>query len=263
MDRLASKISELALGQTGRSELWLGCPLHGSYTSLQVRDEWSGCVECMKLADMAKVDADLVAWRKELKARQWAQKLGRAAIPEKFADRTLDSYTPDNDGQKHALARARWYADNFDEVLKQGTCLLLCGTPGTGKTHLAIGIAHQVMERGRSALFISVPRAIRSIKETYDKASTRTEAQAYRDLTDPDLLILDEAGIGFGSDYEKNVLLEIINGRYELSRPTIMTSNLAAAELKVAIGERSFDRLREGGSKLVAFVWESHRGRKP
>ena len=106
-------------------------------------------------------------------------------------------------------------------------------------------------------------RAIRSIKETYDKSSNKTEAQAYRDLVEPDLLILDEAGIGFGSDFEKNALLEIINGRYETSRPTIMTSNLAAAALEEAIGERSFDRLREGGGKMIVFDWESYRARRP
>jgi DNA replication protein DnaC len=212
---------------------------------------------------MEREHAERDQWRDELKAREWTKRLGRAAIPDKFADRTLGSYMPENDGQVRALARARQYADNFDEVLLHGTCFVFCGKKGTGKTHLAIGIAHQIMAAGRSALFMSVARAIRSIKETYDKTSNKTEAQAYRDLVEPDLLILDEAGIGFGSDYEKNVLLEIINGRYETSRPTIMTSNLAAPALEVAIGERSFDRLREGGGKLVVFDWESYRSRRP
>jgi len=264
MDRLANKISAQVLAQMAHSELWgQQCLKHGEYTSLLINGEWSGCVGCMKAADIERDDAQRLAWRKELNAREWARKLGRAAIPPRFADRTLESYAPENEGQAKALARAKWYADNFDEALLHGTCLLMCGLKGTGKTHLAIGIAHQIMRNGRSALFISVSRAIRSIKETYDKASTRTEAQAYRDLVDPDLLILDEAGIGFGSDFEKNALLEIINGRYELSRPTIMTSNLAALALEASIGERSFDRLREGGSKLVVFDWESHRSRKP
>lgn len=71
-------------------------------------------------------------------------------------------------------------------------------------------------------------RAVRSVKETYAKGSGRTEAQALRDLVDPDLLILDEVGVQFGSDTEKLILFEIINGRYEASRPTIVISNLAA-----------------------------------
>lgn len=264
MDQLASKISPQVLGLMAHSEReQRQCILHGEFTSLLIKGEWSGCVGCMKAADIVREDAQREQWRKELRAREWAKKLGRAAIPEKFADRTLCSYAPETDGQHRALARAKWYADNFDEALLHGTCLLLCGHKGTGKTHLAIGIAHQVMKAGRSALFISVARAIRSIKETYDKGCDRTEAQAYRDLIEPDLLILDEAGIGFGSDFEKNALLEIINGRYETSRPTIMTSNLAAPALEEAIGERSFDRLREGGSKLVVFDWDSHRGRRP
>lgn len=263
MDVSQIKILAPVLAQMAHSErAQKVCEQHGAYTSMLIKGAWSGCIECLKADDFNKFEADREQWRKELKAREWAQKLGRAAIPEKFAGRTLETYAPESEGQVRALARAQWYAENFDEALLNGTCLLFCGTKGTGKTHLAIGIAHKVMERGRSALFISVARAIRSIKETYDKGSSKTEAQAYRDLIEPDLLILDEAGIGFGTDFEKNALLEIINGRYETSRPTIVTSNLAAPALEEALGERTFDRLREGGSKLVVFDWESFRGKK-
>ena len=43
----------------------------------------------------------------------------------------------------------------------------------------------------------------------------------------PDLLILDEVGVQFGSETEKMILFEIINGRYEQLKPTIVISNLA------------------------------------
>ena len=96
-------------------------------------------------------------------------------------------------------------------------------------------------------------RAVRSVKETYAKDAGRTEAQAIRDLVDPDLLILDEVGVPHGSNTEKLILFEIINGRYEAVRPTIVISNLDAAGLEQFLGERAFDRLREGGGRLVVF----------
>lgn len=111
-------------------------------------------------------------------------------------------------------------------------------------------------------MFTSVIRAVRSVKETFGKGVERTEAQVLRDLVEPDLLILDEVGVQFGSDAEKLILFEIINGRYESRRPTIIISNLAIGELEKYLGARAVDRLREGGGKVVVFDWESYRGRR-
>jgi DNA replication protein DnaC len=263
VDRLASKITAQALDQMARSEKEVRqCLIHGDYTSLLIRGEWSGCVECAKAAELAAINAANGEWRKELKARMWAKKLQRAAIPEKFADRTLDSYVPTIPGEEKALAMARRYVESFDEVSKLGSCLLFLGKVGTGKTHLAIGIAHEVMAMGKQAVFVRVKRAVEMVQETYGRSATQTKEQVLRDFIDADLLILDEGGYQRGTDDEKLILFDIINGRYENSRPTIITSNLDAPGLKDAIGERSFDRLREGGGKLVQFDWDSHRARK-
>lgn len=238
------------------------CAQHGEFTSMLMPGGWSGCVDCDKAAELAAASTAQAAWRSELLAREWQAKLGRAAIPERFADRRLDTYRPTCPEAGHALQVAQRYADNFGAVRKAGACLIFCGDVGTGKTHLAIGIAHAVLEQGGQAVFSSVIRAVRSVKETYSKGAERTEAQALRDLVEPDLLILDEVGVQFGSDAEKLILFEIINGRYEARRPTIIISNLAIGELEHYLGARAVDRLREGGGKVVVFDWESYRARR-
>ena len=119
------------------------------------------------------------------------------------------------------------------------------------------------MANGRQAVFTSVMRAVRSVKDTYGKGTGRTEAQAIRDLVAPDLLILDEVGVQHGSDTEKLILFEIINGRYEAARPAIVISYLDAEGLEQFLGEQAFDRLREGGGRLMVFDWHSHRGKRP
>jgi DNA replication protein DnaC len=238
------------------------CGVHGEYTSMLVRGAWSGCVSCDLAAERDSLAGENATWRKELRAREWNAKLGRAAIPDRFADRRLATYEPACEAAARALGVATAYAENFDEARAKGKCLIFCGDVGTGKTHLAIGIAHAVLEQGRQAVFTSVIRAVRSVKETYAKGAGRTEAQALRDLVEPDLLILDEVGVQFGSDTEKLILFEVINGRYEASRPTIVISNLAVDALEAYLGTRSFDRLREGGGRLVVFDWTSYRARR-
>ena len=235
------------------------CLHHGKYTSLLIKGEWSGCVLCMHAADRARESAEREQWRRELAEREWRRRLGRAAIPEKFHDRTFDTYVAVNPGQEAALAKAQRYAANFDEALLHGTSLIFCGTIGTGKTHLAVAIAHEVMKAGRQAVFVKLFRAVDAVKETYAKGHPKTKAQVVREFVEPELLILDEAGMQRGTDEEKNIIFEIIDGRYELSRPTILTTNLAMPALEEMIGERSLDRLREGNGRMVPFEWPSHR----
>ncbi len=238
------------------------CAQHGEYTAMLIGGLWSTCVACSLNAEKASANAANDAWRRELGARAWDARLGRAAIPERFSDRRLDTYRPTCPEARHALQVAQGYAANFGAVRKSGACLIFCGDIGTGKTHLSVGIAHAVLEQGGQAVFTSVIRAVRSVKETYSKGVGRTEAQALRDLVEPDLLILDEVGVQFGTDAEKLILFEIINGRYESLRPTIIISNLAIGELEKYLGGRAVDRLREGGGKVVVFDWESYRGRR-
>ncbi|NHX33749.1 ATP-binding protein, partial [Escherichia coli] len=83
-----------------------------------------------------------------------------------------------------------------------------------------------------------------------------------RIYTNPDLLIIDEVGVQFGSEAEKLILFEIINTRYERMKPTILISNQTREELGAFIGERVIDRMSDGGGCTLAFTWDSYRSRK-
>ncbi len=232
------------------------CEKHGAYVDQQYRFGWVGCQACHQERRQTE-DAERQRQQKAEWERARLQRLfDRAAIPPRFEDRSLDTYVVECDGQTKALAIAKQYAGTFDE--NEGTSLIFCGGVGSGKTHLAIGIAKEIMSSYRSALFMSVMGAVRSVKETW-RDSEISEREALQNLIDPDLLILDEVGVQFGSDTEKLILFEIINGRYENRRATILISNLAIDALTQYLGERVVDRLREGGGKLVVFDWPSYR----
>ena len=240
------------------------CEKHGAFESRKLfGGVWSKCAKCAEEheAEERKRQAEMAA---ENQRRAWAQKIGRAGIPERFRDRELANYIAKTEGQQRALTFAQAYAQGFEDVAKTGRSALFIGKPGTGKTHLAIGIALHVMrEHKRNALFVTVMRAIRSIKETWRKDSEMSEADAIEDLVFPDLLILDEVGIQFGSEAEKLLLFDVLNERYERRKPTLMLSNLTAQEVAAYLGERVMDRLREDGGRAIVFDWESHRGAKP
>lgn len=238
------------------------CDQHGAYVSSFWSlggGFWTDCPACEKQRrDQEKVEAARQAEHNRAQARM-RNALQRAAIPPRFADRRFENFELHCEGAAHALETMCTYASRFDETLKAGRCMLLVGTVGAGKTHLAAATAHSVIEQGYSAVFASVMSAVRSVKETYRRDSERTERDAINALIAPDLLILDEVGVQFGSDAEKLILFEIINGRYEEVKPTILLSNLDIDGLKEFLGERVMDRLREGGGKMIVFDWASYR----
>lgn len=239
------------------------CEKHGEY---EVRThEFMGrvfrsayCPQCLEEQDAAR-KVEEAAQQAERVRRAWESKIGGAGIPERFQSRTLASYVPSNDGQRRALGFAHAYVEGFADNPGKGALFL--GLPGTGKTHLAIGIALALMQQGRSAMFCTVMRAVRTVKDTWRRDADQTEAEAIKALVFPDLLILDEVGVQFGSEAEKLILFDVLNERYERCRATILLSNLTAAEVSAFLGDRVMDRMREDGGKVVVFDWESHRGR--
>lgn len=238
------------------------CATHGIYTSINYFGTiWSKCPECEN--EVKERESAVAAAKERADALEaWQQRLGNSGIPERFQDRTLKNFIAETPEQKYALAFAVDYANSFDSVLKTGRSALFIGLPGTGKTHLAAGIGLRLMHRDkRSVLFLTVMRAIRRVRDTWSRGSEMTESQAVASLVYPDLLILDEVGVQAGSESEKNILFDVINERYEKRKPTLMLSNLPKDEVSKYLGERIYDRLREGGGQSIPFDWESWRGR--
>jgi DNA replication protein DnaC len=184
--------------------------------------------------------------------------LKAAAIPPRFVNRTFENYHADGVQQK-ALDTSKRYAENFPECLEAGRSLMFVGKPGTGKTHLAIAIANAIMQQGYTALFTSVIQATRRVKECYRAGASKTESEVITSFSVPDLLILDEVGVQFGTDTERMIIFEIINCRYENLKPTILISNEDESGLKTYIGERVFDRMLENKGGVLVFDWGSYR----
>lgn len=191
----------------------------------------------------------------------WQQKIGNSGIPERFKDRYLSSYVinPNNHKQQRIFDFCKSYADDFANVKKTGRSFLMLGTVGTGKTHLSIGIALEIIKAGHTSIFTSASKIFRAIKDTYQKNSNQKESEIMAIYTKCDLLIIDEVGVQRGSDFEKETFFDVINERYENMLPTIILSNLTIDEIKEFLGERVFDRLRENGGKAFLLDWPSHR----
>ncbi len=235
------------------------CELHGDYESrkstFEGREIWTACPTCFEDFGKQQMRDQELARREAARANI----MQNAAIPARFANRKLDNYTAETSGQKRALEISLVYAENFPDALSNGRSMVFCGTPGTGKTHLAVGIAHSVIAQGYTASFTTAMDAIRTVRETYRKGNDKTEREVIAQFAKPDLMIIDEVGSQLNTEAEKVTLFDLINARYQAMKPMIVMSNLTLSEVEQYIGERAFDRLRENGGHAVVFSWPSYR----
>lgn len=235
------------------------CDEHGKFENIGVsvgdRIIWSGCIECAT----EKIENENRYFAKEAERNYNRRIFNSAALPRRFEDKTLSSYRVENKGQENALKTALNYIDNLDFNLSVGAGLLFYGSPGTGKTHIAIGIALKFLENNLSVMYVRASQIAREIKETWSKNSKKKESEIYEKYAAPELLIIDEIGRQFGTDTEKMILFEIINERYEQMKPIIAITNLDGVNLSEFIGAAALDRLKENG-RSVRFDWSSMRG---
>ena len=109
------------------------------------------------------------------------------------------------------------------EFIKNGQNLILAGNPGTGKTHIAIGLGIKACREGFKVLFTSAPTLINKLKES---KSNRTLMSIQRQFEYYDLIILDELGyISF--DKEGGELLFTHLSLRAERKSTIITTNLS------------------------------------
>lgn len=241
------------------------CDIHGltEECSSDHGETYRGCVQCESeasaRAEQERLDAEVAA--KELRELQERTEL--CMIPRRFADKDFENYTKDTDSRLRNFQACKEYADNFMDHFKAGRCMIMSGSVGTGKTHLAIAIAKQVLsELGATVRYTTVSNLLAEMKATYASDSNRNDQQVMDEMTDPNLLILDEVGTTKQSEFEMATIFSLINTRYECMFPTIVISNLGLSQISDAIGERCYDRLREDGGIGLLFMGESNRKKK-
>lgn len=106
--------------------------------------------------------------------------------------------------------------------IEDGRNLILAGNPGTGKTHIAIGLGIEACNAGYKVLFTTIPLLINELKESRSDRSLRSYERRFEKY---DLIIADELGyISFDKEGSE-LLFTYLSLRAE-RKSTIITSNL-------------------------------------
>lgn len=100
--------------------------------------------------------------------------------------------------------------------------VLLVGSPGVGKTHLAIAIGIEAVRAGREVKFIDCARLVDDLKDAQSRGILKQRLKYYAHSK---LLIVDELGYLDIDEGGADLLFQLVSTRYE-QRSTIITTNV-------------------------------------
>lgn len=157
------------------------------------------------------------------------------------------------------LSECKSFVEDFDRTKEN---LLLCGSCGLGKTYLSSAIANALIKKGRDVLYVS-SNALFPILEDMHFGRTVSEEAEYivKKVSDCELLILDDLGSEFVTQFTSAELFRIINNRLLAGRKMIISTNLNRNMLKNTYNERIASRIT-GGFSILEFLGDDIRSIK-
>ncbi len=176
------------------------------------------------------------------------QRIAATAIPPRYFPhcRLRDFHDRSNTVLIAAKRRVAEFVDEWMPGINNGRGLLLSGSCGSGKTHLAVATLLEIIDGGKPGrlLFSNFQDLIQEIQASFDSDDAPSKSEILRPLLDVDLLVLDELGSQKPSLFVQDILYYVINSRYNAQRTTIFTSNYVD-DLHERVGERLRSRLYE------------------
>lgn len=178
-----------------------------------------------------------------LNKKQSIEKLEKCGLTEAFKKRTFETYLVNKKYQLEAKAKAINFCKNFKETNQS---LLLCGKPGTGKTHLGVASMLNLINQNVGCKYEEYTSMIISLKQSImDEENYIREEAKY---TEPRVLFLDDFLKGNVTDADLKYIYKVINTRYLKGMPMIISTEKSVNEIiswDEAVGSRIVEMCKD------------------
>lgn len=171
--------------------------------------------------------------------------LERARLPKRYLHCNFESFDTDLDysgaeaaAWNRSLEQAKLIVQGFARDFPVGAehGLLLMGTCGVGKTHLAVAALEEIILRGHSGLFYDYRELLKQIQDSYNPESNSTEMSVLEPVLKTEVLLLDDLGSSKPSLWALETVGHILNTRYNEHRVTLLTTNFLDAPAAIPSG---------------------------
>lgn len=272
-DEVAAEYSRYARDRAGRPDRderdrkqvlvdQVATPLRRQLTRLGIN--WDG----MSVDEMrAKVDQVELA-QQAIKAQQAADRR-RARVSQLFASaRCPLRHALDLDRVEASAAREcpRWIVVR-DLLVAQaqyanGYLVALLGNRGVGKTELVTSVVRRCCSELLTCRYVKAADLFRDVRRAYAQVGrgerALTEADVVESWVQPDLLVIDECHQRGETDAEQNLLINLIDRRYDAMTCTVLVGNQSKEEFGAALGDSVVSRIHQMGEPIVC-DWPSFR----
>ena len=231
------KLSEINLAaQTQRSLLLKNAGFPENWLNVRY--------SCKKCEDKGFVNGIMCDCFKELlKSLEYEKLCSNLPVNNCRFDNFKLDYYPEGAGtsprrrMESVLDFCKTYAAEFSQ---KSSSLLLYGHTGLGKTHLSLAIAGKVVEAGHGVIYSSAQNLFNKLeKEKFGRSDGNTE----ENILGSDLLIIDDLGAEFTTQFTVSALYNIVNSRELEGKPTIISTNLTPEQLLSTYSERIASRI--------------------
>lgn len=223
---------------------------------------------CTKCKDTGTFDGYRCECYKKLVIEVAKKELAKSAPLEKstFESFSLDYYEDIVDktlglNQKNHMSAVFNYCHQYAKHFTPcDESILMLGQTGLGKTHLSLAIANTVIERGFDVHYDTIQNIMDKLEKIHFKKANY-DYDVKDELLNCQLLIIDDLGVEFITQFTIAEFNNIINTRVLKGYSTIINTNLSLEELENTYGPRIASRLI-GASKTLYFCGKDIRQKK-
>lgn len=228
------------------------CEIHGTPLYRSRNSSIKTCLECWPSQMEKKNNEDVARRMKNAKKFHVTDVFQReSVINDELKNASFSNYQIVKNGYELDYQKPLNFAKRMEQHYFKGGKgnIIFTGSPGVGKSHLAISIIKQLLSdyesigEPKTAIFIPVSRLMDKIKQSINGDSNFTREIAVELMISVDFLVLDEIGVeNSESQWVQGILTDILDGRDK----TIITTNLSSNELKRRYPLRLYDRILKG-----------------
>lgn len=143
------------------------------------------------------------------------------------------------------------FSENFQ---KDKQNLILSGNAGTGKTYLSSCIANRVLSRGKTVYYTSAYKLFEMLEAIkFGKDTFGADETTARYVYDVDLLIIDDLGTEFMTQFTSAAFFDIVNSRLISGKSTVISTNLGLEGITDLYSQRVSSRIM-GDYKAITLL---------